>query len=147
MPTSFHSGKGILPTTRHDNNDIHSIGGDHWTECNIGQKFLAVFLSGAQLQARAHHARVGFFYVVGTMFDVYLPQSLGDEDLDWLADKFALIVAKQKLGLTIDQIDNALVVRNDKGDRKTLYEFGEDLRFQRDSLCNLPYVHTLPGDE
>lgn len=81
------------------------------------------------------------------MFDVYLPQSLGDEDLDWLADKFALIVAKQKLGLTIDQIDNALVVRNDKGDRKTLYEFGEDLRFQRDSLCNLPYVHTLPGDE
>src|ERR1700733_5686579 len=137
IPTSFHSGKGILPTTRHDNHDVHPIGGDHRTKGNVGQELLAIFLSGAELQSGTHDARVGLLHIVRAVFYVYLSQRLGDEDFHRLSNQFGLLVAKQEFRLTIDQMDKAVLVRDDKSDRKAFREFGENLRFQRSSHRNL----------
>ena len=87
----------------------------HLRQADVHRKLGAIALSPAQLKTGAHGPCLGVGKIAFTKDRVNLPQRLGHQRLQRLADEGFAGIAEQQLGSMVDEPDHACLVHSDHG--------------------------------
>src|SRR4029077_12947908 len=72
------------------------------TEADLQREFCTILANSVQLQAHSHGSKLWMSAVCGAVVTMLVPETLGNQHLDRLAEEFVAMVAEQFLRLRID---------------------------------------------
>src|SRR6266540_372501 len=97
----------------HDARDQHPVGLLERAKADLDRKLRPVFATGEQLQPSSHWPGPRMSNVSTAVTHVLLTETVGNEDLDRLADKLVTAIAKHLLDLLVHDRNPAPPVDND----------------------------------
>jgi hypothetical protein len=98
------------------------------TEADLDGEFVTVLVQCKQIEPRTHRTHVRLREVLIAVHGMPPTESLGDKQVDRLAENLFPAVPEQSFGLRVDQDYGASLIDDDHGIRKRIEEAAESLK-------------------